>query len=291
MQLRGILLLLLATVFWGTSFVAQSIGMNGLGPYTFSVCRFLLGIACLYPIWWAQRNKRAAAKKAGTYYPGWRAGFIAGLAMFIGAMAQQVGLLYTTAGKTAFITTFYIILVPIGAYFLGKSLTIKNMLGALLAVGGLYFLSAYGESEINLGDLIVFAGAFFWAIQILVIDRYAQLADAIEFCLMELIVCTVCSGVLAVIYETISAQAILGAYIPILYVGILSSGVAFLLQILGQGYVEPGQAAILMSFEAVFALIAGWLVLGEVLTTVQAIGCALLFAGVIVTQLRVGAVE
>ena len=286
MRLRGTLMLLAASFFWGTTFVAQILGMEGLGPYTYAAARFALGVLFIGALWFLYRDKRAEQRRAGTFRSGFRAGVPVGLAMFIGVTLQQVALLYTTAGKTAFITTVYIVLVPLAAVLLGQCVRAVQWGGAVLAFAGVYFLSAHGEITINTGDLLVLICSFFWMAQILLIDRYARAVDAIELCFMQMIVCTIGSAVLAAIYESFAWSDIWSAAVPILYAGVFSCGVAYTCQILGQAYVEPTQAAILMSTEAIFAAVAGWIVLGETMSGVQLLGCALLLGGALMAQVR-----
>ena len=286
MHLRGTLMLLAASFFWGTTFVAQILGMEGLGPYTYAAARFALGVLFIGALWFLYRDKRAAQRRAGTFRSGFRAGIPVGLAMFVGVTLQQVALLYTTAGKTAFITTVYIVLVPLAAVLLGQRVRAVQWGGAVLAFAGVYFLSAHGEITINTGDLLVLICSFFWMAQILLIDRYARAVDAIELCFMQMIVCTIGSAVLAAIYESFAWIDIWGAAVPILYAGLFSCGVAYTCQILGQAYVEPTQAAILMSTEAIFAAVAGWIILGETMSGVQLLGCALLLGGALMAQVR-----
>ena len=279
-------MLLAASFFWGTTFVAQILGMEGLGPYTYAAARFALGVLFIGALWFLYRDKRAEQRRAGTFRSGFRAGIPVGLAMFVGVTLQQVALLYTTAGKTAFITTVYIVLVPLAAVLLGQRVRAVQWGGAVLAFAGVYFLSAHGETTINKGDLLVLICSFFWMAQILLIDRYARAVDAIELCFMQMIICTIGSAVLAAIYESFAWSDIWGAAVPILYAGLFSCGVAYTCQILGQAYVEPTQAAILMSTEAIFAAVAGWIVLGETMSGVQLLGCALLLGGAFMAQVR-----
>ena len=279
-------MLLAASFFWGTTFVAQILGMEGLGPYTYAAARFALGVLFIGALWLLYCDKRAEQRRAGTFRSGFRAGIPVGLAMFVGVTLQQVALLYTTAGKTAFITTVYIVLVPLAAVLLGQRVRAVQWGGAVLAFAGVYFLSAHGETTINTGDLLVLICSFFWMAQILLIDRYARAVDAIELCFMQMIVCTIGSAVLAAIYESFAWSDIWSAAVPILYAGLFSCGVAYTCQILGQAYVEPTQAAILMSTEAIFAAVAGWIVLGETMSGVQLLGCALLLGGALMAQVR-----
>ena len=284
MRLRGTLMLLAASFFWGTTFVAQILGMEGLGPYTYAASRFALGTLLIGTLWYAYRGKRAAERRAGTFHSGFRAGIPVGLAMFVGVTLQQVALLYTTAGKTAFITTLYIVLVPLAAVLLGQRVRAAQWGGALLAFAGVYFLSVHGALTLNTGDILVFLCSFFWMGQILLIDRFARAVDPIELCLMQMIVCTIGSAVLAAIYESFAWSDIWGAAVPILYAGLFSCGVAYTCQILGQAYVEPTQAAILMSTEVIFAAVAGWIILGETMSGIQMLGCALLLGGALMAQ-------
>lgn len=284
MRLRGSLMLLAAAFFWGTTFVAQILGMEGLGPYTYAAARFTLGTLFMTALWLLYRGQRKAQRRAGTFHSGFRAGIPVGLAMFVGVTLQQVALLSTTAGKTAFITTLYIVLVPLAAVLLGRRIGRLQWGGALLAFLGVYFLSAYGETTLNRGDVLVFICAFFWMAQILLIDRFAQMVDAIELCLMEMLICTLGSALLAVLFESCTWEALFAAVLPIAYAGILSCGVAYTCQILGQSYVEPTQAAILMSMEAVFAAAAGWAVLDEAMSMAQLLGCMLLLCGAFMAQ-------
>lgn len=193
-------------------------------------------------------------------------------------------MVYTTAGKTAFITALYIILVPLGAVLLGHKIKRSNWLGALLALAGLYLLSIHGAVTLNFGDGLVLISALFWAVQILFIDRFAGLVDVIELSVAQIFVCWLGSSICALLFEDIVWAPILAAWFAIFYGGVMSGGVAFTLQIVGQKYAAPGPAAIIMSFEAFFGAFSSWLILGEVMSTVQIIGCVLMMAGVLVTQ-------
>ena len=284
MRLRGNLYLLGAAFIWGTTFVSQMTGMEELGPYGYAAARYVLGFVSVLVIWYAFRGQRARARALGTYVPGWLPGLGSGLLMFVGSTLQQVGMTGTTAGKTAFITALYIVLVPLGAVFLGRKIRRENWVGAGLAVVGLYLLSLHGSFSVAHGDVIIFISSFFWTAHILFVDRFAARVDAIELSVAQIFVCTVGSIVLAALFETVTAQALLHSWLPIFYGGVMSAGVAFTLQILGQQYAEPGPAAIIMSFESVFGALGGWLLLGEVLTRVEIMGCVLMFLGMLATQ-------
>ncbi len=284
MRLRGNLYLLGAAFIWGTTFVSQMTGMEELGPYGYAAARYVLGFVSVLVIWYAFRGQRARARALGTYVPGWLPGLGSGLLMFVGSTLQQVGMTGTTAGKTAFITALYIVLVPLGAVFLGRKIRRENWYGAALATCGLALLSLHGSLAVAWGDVVVFVCAFFWAAQILFIDRFAARVDAIELSVAQVFVCMVGSVVLAALFETVTLPAIAHSWLAIFYGGVMSAGVAFTLQIFGQKYAEPGPAAIIMSFESVFGALASWFFLDEVLTAQELCGCLLMFLGMTVTQ-------
>lgn len=286
MRLRGNLFLLTAAFIWGTTFVAQMSGMDELGPFTYAASRYFLGGCSLWILWYLYRSPREAARRAGTYEAGWSAGLGAGCIMFVATSLQQVAMLYTTAGKTAFITCLYIILVPMGSILLGKRIGRENWVGALMAMTGLYFLSIRGEVSLGLGDGLVLISAFFWTAHILFIGRFASRVDAIELSVAQVGVCTVFSFFMALAFERIEWQSIVDSGFAVFYGGVMSAGVAFTLQIIGQKYAEPAHAAIIMSFEAIFGALAGWMLLGEVMSGAEIFGCVLMVAGMIVTQLR-----
>lgn len=286
MRLKGNLLLLGAAFIWGTTFVTQMTGMEQLGPFTYAMSRYLLAVIFMFGMWCGNRGVRERERAAGTYSSGWRAGLVAGSIMFVATSLQQLAMVYTTAGKTAFITALYIIIVPLGAMLLfKKKMHGENWGGAIAAIVGLYMLSIQGELGLALGDAIVFVSSFFWAAQILYIDRRAAAVNVIELATAQMLVCFVGSTLLAVSLETIEIRPILESWFPIFYGGVMSGGIAFTLQIVGQKYAEPAQAAIIMSFESVFGVISSAIFLGEIMTSAQMVGCALMFAGMIVTQL------
>ena len=286
MKIKGNLLLLTAAFIWGVTFVTQMMGMDELGPFTYAMSRYFLAVLFMAGLYLATNASRNRQKDNGSYDAGWKAGLIAGSFMLVATSMQQIAMVYTTAGKTAFITALYIIIVPLGAMLLGKKIHGENWLGALLALLGLYLLSIQGEVSLNFGDVIVIVSSFFWAGQILYIDRKAALVDVIELSTAQMFMCFAGSTLGTILFEDINFAPIVRAWFPIFFGGVMSGGIAFTLQIVGQRYAEPGQAAIIMSFEAVFGALASFIVLGEVMTSAQIFGCVLMFAGVIVTQLR-----
>ena len=261
--------------------------MEYLGPFTFNTARFTLGSISLIPLLLINQKKKFEKEKIlplnnKLFLIG---GLLAGLMLFLGSSFQQSGLVYTNAGKGGFITGFYIILVPILGLFIKQKTAFYTWLGALVAIVGLYFLSVNEKLEINIGDILVFIGAFFWAIQILVIGYYSTKVNPFRLAFSQFVLCAILSFVAAAFTETIILKNILLAYIPILYAGIFSVGIAFTIQVIAQREAHPANAAIIMSLEAVFALIGGWMILGESIPTRGLLGCLLMLIGMILSQL------
>ena len=282
--MQGYLFLLLASFFWGTTFVAQMVGMDEIGPFAYGMGRYVIGFFVVLLIWLALSGQRRKAREKGAWQSGWKYGIGAGCIMFVGSAMQQVAMLYTTAGKTAFITCLYIIFVPLFARLIGKRIRPENWLGAAVAVAGLYCLSIKGDFDLNFGDILAFVGAFFWSFHILFIDRYAPRADGVEISASQLGMCAILNTVACLLLETFTWQQLVGAAVPILYAAVLSSGVAFTLQIMGQKTAEPAPAAVIMSLESVFGALGGWLVLGETMNHEEILGCCLMLAGMLITQ-------
>jgi len=209
----------------------------------------------------------------------------AGTVLFLGATFQQGGLVYTDAGKAGFITGFYVILVPILGLFIKQKTSLLTWLGAVVAIVGLYFLSVNETFDINIGDVLVLIGAFFWAIQILVIGYYSTKVDPFQLAFSQFVVCAVLSFIAALITETIVLQNVLLTYLPILYAGLFSVGIAFTIQVVAQREAHPANAAIIMSLEALFAVIGGWMILNESIPMRGLFGCWLMLIGMILSQL------
>ena len=285
MRLRGMLMLLTAAFIWGTTFVAQAVGMDEIGPFSYAASRFFLGFLSLLIVWCGFHSHRKKERRKGTYRSGWKAGTQAGLIMFIASSMQQVALLYTTAGKTAFITCLYIIFVPVFAVFLHRRIRAENWAGAFLAIAGLYLLAMRGDFELSFGDGLVLVSSLFWTAHILFIDHFASEVDVIELSTSQIGMCMLMSALAAIGFEEPTWQAIQHSAVAIFYGGVMSAGVAFTLQIVGQKYAEPAYAAILMSFEAIFGALASWILLGEIMSGREIFGCVLMVAGMTVTQL------
>lgn len=284
MKMKYNLLLLLAAAIWGFAFVAQRVGMDYIGPFTFNGVRFALGALSLLPL--VLFYKEDARPLGSGNIKAWQAGIAAGVILFVAASLQQIGLLYTTAGKAAFITCLYIVLVPIIGIFLQQRMSGTGWLGSVLALTGLYFLCVKENFTIAYGDLFELAGAFFWSFHILVIDRFSRKVDALQLALFQTITCSVLSLVTAAIWETITLSQIFAAGIPLLYGGICSVGIAYTLQIIGQKKAAPAPAAIILSMETVFAALGGYLILGEMLGPEEIGGCILMMTGMLLSQLR-----
>ncbi len=283
------LLLLLASVIWGIAFVAQRKGMEYIGPFTYNGIRFALGGGVLIAFIWLRdkwNNNPAVIVSSDHRKILIKGGIIAGLLVFGGASLQQVGLVYTSAGNAGFITGLYVVIVPILGLLFKHKPGYGVWMGAFLAVVGMYFLSVTGRFNISKGDLFVFACSFFWAAHVLYIGFISRHVNVLKLAVFQYVVCSALSMLVAIVFETIQWQSIVDATIPILYGGLLSVGIAYTLQIIAQKKAPPAHAAIILSMEAVFAVIAGWLMLNEILTVRGIIGCGLMLAGMLLAQLQ-----
>jgi drug/metabolite transporter (DMT)-like permease len=286
-EMKSNMLLMLTAAIWGFAFVAQRVGMQYVGAFAFNGVRFALGSISLVPLIIYFKNKKAAeqledAPPASALVPG----IIAGSVLFFGASLQQAGLAYTTAGKAAFITGLYIVIVPLLGIFLKQRTGVNTWIGVVLAASGLYFLSVNEDFTIAIGDFLEIIGAFFWAVHILVIDHFTKKVDALKLSFVQFAMCSLLSIIAAFIFEDISISGIGQAAIPILYGGLLSVGVAYTLQVVAQKHAKPSHAAIILSMETVFAAIGGALLLGEDLGGRGYFGCALMLAGMLLTQVN-----
>ncbi len=284
MQIKGTLMLLGAAFFWGTTFVAQSTGMEELEPFSYAAGRYLVGFVSLVVLLILTRRQRKIERRQKNYGRGFLIGLIIGVVLFIASSMQQVALQYSTAGKAAFITCLYIVFVPLGAKFLGKVIRRENWIGAGLAIVGLYLLAVGEGFSVQIGDAILFVSAFFWTAHILMADRFANRVDVIEMSAAQIFMTLILSSLTMFAIETPRLSAMLNAWFPIVYGGLMSSGIAFTLQLYGQKYADPSTAAILMSFEAIFGALAGWFFLNEVMTGREVLGCALMLFGMLATQ-------
>lgn len=279
-------LLLLTAAIWGFAFVAQRMGMDHMGAFGFNGIRFLLGALALLPfILFMSRKKdgREVLMPPGKLFI-W-GGIAAGALVFLGASFQQVGLIYTTAGNAGFITGLYMVIVPVMGLAIGQRTSKGTVLGVILAVIGLYFLSVTENLTMSWGDALVLIGAFFWAAQIIVIGKLSPLVDTLRLAFAEFLICALLSLGVAFAFESTTWEGISGAAIPLIYGGLASVGIAYTIQVFVQKRAHPSHASIIMGLEAVFAVLGGWLFLGEVLSFKAFIGCSLMLAGMLVSQL------
>lgn len=290
-KLRGNLMLLATAMIWGIAFVAQSDGLNYVGPFTYNACRTLLGGIVLIPVIALLRTVNPE-KRRETDKPSLKntvkGGICCGVLLFIASSLQQVGIGMTTVGKAGFITALYIVIVPIIAVILYRRTTLKVWLCAAAAVAGFYLLCIKEGFSVSAGDLLVLLCAVFFAVHITVIDRFnAKNTDGTIMSCIQFFTAGTIMLICMFIFEKPDIGAILSAWLPILYGGVMSCGVAYTLQILGQRYTDPAVATLLMSLESVFAALSGWLLLGETMSLKELAGCALVFAAVIAAQLDI----
>lgn len=284
---RANALLLLTALIWGAAFVAQRVGMDHMGPLTFNGIRFALGSLALLPLIRFMDNGRTTPTPP--LFALCRGGLLMGGALFMGAWLQQFGLCYTTAGKAGFITGLYVVFVPLIGIFLKHRYGIGTWAGAGLAIVGMYFLSVTEEFSINTGDALVLASALFWGAHVLLVGSLTQglaAVDAIKLAAIQFATCSLISLTGAFLFEDIALAGLWAGAIPLLYGGLMSVGVAYTLQVVAQRDARPAPAAIILSLEAVFAALAGWMLLGETMTAQAVIGCALMLCGMIWSQVR-----
>jgi len=286
-------LLLLTAIIWGLAFVAQRAGMESIGPFVFNGIRFLLGSISLLPvIILLNRNNLPAGKQgnptalqAKKHKLMWVSGLISGLVLFIASSFQQMGMVFTTAGNAGFITSLYVIMVPLLGLIFGLKVNRYTWIGALLAVIGLYFISVNTGFSIQKGDLLVLASAFFFAIHLLIIGYYSNKTEVMWLAFIQFALTGILSLIVGYFTEVIDINQIKLAAIPLLYGGLMSVGVAYTLQIVGQRKAIPAHAAIILSLEALFAALGGWLILDEMFTSRQITGGTLMLAGLVLSQL------
>lgn len=298
-SLKNSLLLFLAAFIWGVAFVSQSKGMEYMGPFTFNGVRSLIGSAVLIPVilirWKKEGHDGKLMPRNRTQ---WKitliGGGCCGLALMTASTLQQIGILYTTVGKAGFITALYIIFVPILGIFIGKKVPAAVWTGALMAAVGMYLLCVQGSFRIGLGDALVFACAIVFSIHILVIDYFSPKADGVMLSCVQFFVCGVICTACALILEKPDFSQLISGAVPILYAGVMSCGVAYTLQIVGQKDVNPTVAALILSLESVVSVLAGWFAYkagflkdDQTLTVRQIFGCIIVFAAVILVQLPI----
>lgn len=289
-------LLLLTAAIWGLAFVAQRAGMEHIQPFTYNGVRFALGSLSLLPLILLLRNRsrrrigaESATGKENSTREGrgakvWLYGLLSGSVLFTAASLQQVGIVYTTAGKAGFITGMYVVLVPLSGLLWRQKAGWSRWVGAGLAVAGLYFLSITRGFTIAKGDLLVLLSALFWTAHVQLIGWFSPKTNSLVLASIQFGVCSLFSLAVAAGTETVVLEGILRAAVPILYGGLCSVGIAYTLQVVVQKTAHPAHAAVILSLEGAFAVLGGWLILGEMLSLRGLIGCALMLGGMIVSQ-------
>ena len=284
-KLRGSILLLLTTTIWGFGFIAQSVGMDSIGPFTFQAIRCALAVIFLFLCSFVMEHDPKASFAKWKNPALWKAGLICGVALFVASSLQQIGLVYTDAGKAGFLTAMYIVWVPVLGALKGERLPKTILISVVLAVIGLYLLSCVGTSGINKGDLYLMGCAIAFSVQIRCIDRFAGNLDGLRVTCLEALVTTVLSIPFMLLTETVDPSVILACWKPLCFSGILSMGVAYTLQVVGQQSLEPTTASLIMSMESVFAALGGWWLLNERMAPWEIGGCVLVFIAVVLSQL------
>lgn len=288
MRPKNAWMLLLTAFIWGTAFVAQSVGMDYLEPFTFNGVRCLIGAVALLPcIWFFNRGKEKENKvnAENAKRDLIKGGIACGILLFAASSLQQIGLVYTAAGKAGFITAFYIVLVPVFGIFLHKKIGWKVWTAVAIALVGLYFLCITEAFTIGVGDIYVFLCALIFSIHILVVDHYAPKVDGVKLSCIQFLVAGIISIPFMLILESPKMGKMLTSWFPLVYAGVFSCGIAYTLQILGQKNVNPAVASLILSLESCFSVLSGWVILGERLSARETIGCIMMFAAIILAQL------
>ena len=286
---KNLFILFLTAFIWGTAFVAQSVGMDHIGPFAFNAVRSYVGGIALIPVI-LFFNSRKTAEQRQTEQANRKTlilgGVCCGTALAVASLFQQVGIQYTTVGKAGFITALYIVIVPILGVFFHKKVGMKLWVSVVIAIVGLYLLCMTGSFALQLGDLLILICAFCFSGHILVIDYFSPKVDGVQMSCIQFFTAAVLSTVAMLFVEGMpTVQDVLLSWIPVLYCGVMSSGVAYTLQIIGQKGVNPTIASLVMSLESVIAVLAGWIILGESMSSREIMGCVLMFAAIILAQL------
>lgn len=297
-QMKSPLLLLLTATIWGVAFVAQSVGMDYVGPFTFNSVRSIIGgivlIPCIFLLNKINGNEEDLSVEKKTKSSRSRAeerkklmigGIMCGIFLCVASNFQQMGIMYTSVGKAGFITACYIVLVPILGMFLGKKTRISIWLSVLMAVVGLYLLCMTDSIRMNKGDFLILVCAFLFACHILVIDYFAPKVDGVKMSCIQFFVCGLLSAVPMFLLEHPTMAALLQAWQPILYAGVMSCGVAYTLQIVGQKNMNPTVASLILSLESCISVLAGWVILHQKMTIRELIGCVIMFGAILIAQL------
>lgn len=283
-KFRGNILLLITSIIWGSAFVAQVVGMDHIGPFAFNAVRNLIAslfLLILIPFLNQSGQKKKISSDKNLLY----GGIACGIILFIASSLQQIGLQYTTASKAGFITTLYIVIVPLFTLFLGKKVGLKLWLCVLIAGIGFYLLTVTDQLTIEKGDLLIFLCAIVFSLHIIVIDYFSPKVDGVKMSCIQFLIVGVINTICMLSFESFSLESILQASVPILYTGILSSGIGYTFQIIAQKDTDPTIASLILSLESVFALLAGVWLLSDPVNSKQLWGCALIFAAIVIAQL------
>lgn len=287
-ELFGSFLLLLTAMIWGLAFVAQRVGMDYIGPFTFGAARYFLSFLFIVGVTLISKRKNLASIKKDLNKESIISGIICGALLFLGTTFQQFGILYSTASKAGFITAMYIVLVPIISFlFFRQRPSLKSLISVIIAIIGFYFLSIKTDLSIGKGEFILFLGAISWAVHITSVGKFVKDKDILIMLNIQFFITFIFSLIAAILTETINLSSFIDSAVPTLYSGIFSGGVCFTFQMIAQKYTEATTASLLMSLESVFAVIAGSLILGEVLNSRELIGCIIIFIAILISQIRI----
>ena len=289
---KGEITLLLVAILWGSCFAFQKKGMDYIGPYTLGALRFIIGGLVLGPVMLLlcksdKNSSKSVSKLKDERKTFWIGGILCGTVLFLGASFQQVGLVYTTASKAAFLTSMEIVVVGIASIIITKKKQLHTIVGVVLAVSGMYLLCSIHGLSIQFGDLLELIGAFFWAIQLLVVSKYVKLIDPIKLSFVQFLVAGSLSAVGMILFEEPNLRNIILGAVPIVYTAIIEVAICYTLQAIGQKYVPPIIASVTMSLESVFAVIFGVIILNEILSGREIAGMIIMFIAVIVIQLPI----
>ena len=291
-QIKSSLILLLTATIWGVAFVAQSVGMEYIGPFTFNAIRCVLGGLVLIPVILVLKKKKetgAENQEKEDKKTLWTGGIACGVILCIASNLQQFGIMEASVGKSGFFTALYIVMIPVIGIFIGKRPGIKLWFCVALAVVGMYLLCMKeGSFTIERADIMLLLCALVFSFHILVVDYFSPKVDGVKMSCIQFFVCGVLSAVGMLFTETPDISNIQAAWLPLLYAGLLSCGVGYTLQIVGQKGINPVIASLIMSLESVISALAGWGILGQVLSPKEILGCVLMFVAIIITQIPIG---
>ena len=291
-QIKSSLILLLTATIWGVAFVAQSVGMEYIGPFTFNAIRCVLGGLVLIPVILVLKKKKetgAENQEKEDKKTLWAGGIACGVILCIASNLQQFGIMEASVGKSGFFTALYIVMIPVIGIFIGKRPGIKLWFCVALAVVGMYLLCMKeGSFTIERADIMLLLCALVFSFHILVVDYFSPKVDSVKMSCIQFFVCGVLSAVGMLFTETPDISNIQAAWLPLLYAGLLSCGVGYTLQIVGQKGINPVIASLIMSLESVISALAGWVILGQVLSPKEILGCVLMFVAIIITQIPIG---